>query len=113
MGLFNLHLKFQIKILKILNIIKNTTGYTHLEVSEPKWVNPVLNIIEINSLRLGGIHLFYSFSTELTLNKLPHTSKLQNRFIGCQAYSLKQIKKWNIFDDSNVKKREQPYDIYF
>ena len=25
--------------------------------SEPKWVNPVLNIIGVNSLRLGGLQL--------------------------------------------------------
>ena len=29
----------------------------YMEVSEPKWVNPVLNSIEVNSLRLGGFHI--------------------------------------------------------
>ena len=29
----------------------------HLEASEPKWVNLVLNIIGVNSLRLEGLHL--------------------------------------------------------
>ena len=28
----------------------------YLEASKPKWVNPILNIIGINSLRLGGLH---------------------------------------------------------
>ena len=28
-----------------------------MEASEPKWVNPVLNIIGVNSLRLGGLQL--------------------------------------------------------
>ena len=28
-----------------------------MEASESKWVNPVLNIIGVNSLRLGGIQL--------------------------------------------------------
>ena len=27
-----------------------------METSEPKWVNSILNIIEVNSLRLGGIY---------------------------------------------------------
>ena len=27
------------------------------EDSEPKWVNPVLNIIGVSSLRLGGLHI--------------------------------------------------------
>ena len=29
----------------------------YLEVSEPKWVNPILNNIGVNSLRFGGLHL--------------------------------------------------------
>ena len=35
-----------------------------MEASEPKWVNPIFNIIGVNSLRLGGlqIHLFFSLS---------------------------------------------------
>ena len=28
-----------------------------MEASEPKWVKPVLNIIGVNSLRLGGLHI--------------------------------------------------------
>ena len=28
-----------------------------MEASEPKWVNSVLNIIEVNSLRLGGLYI--------------------------------------------------------
>ena len=52
----------------------------YIEASEPKWVNPVLNIIEVNSLRLGGLHLLvvlkviqvellYNFNeTELNVN---------------------------------------------
>ena len=29
----------------------------HMKASEPKWVNPVLNIIAVNSLRLGDLHI--------------------------------------------------------
>ena len=29
----------------------------HIEASEPKWVIPVLDIIGVNSLRLGGLHI--------------------------------------------------------
>ena len=44
------------------NTIKNVTMYyfeilLKLEVSEPKLVNPVLNIIGVNPLRLGGLQL--------------------------------------------------------
>ena len=28
-----------------------------MEAYEPKWVNPVLNIIGVNSLKLGGLHI--------------------------------------------------------
>ena len=31
-----------------------------MEASEPKWLNPILNIISVNSLRLGGIHIYYN-----------------------------------------------------
>ena len=31
-----------------------------MEASEPKLVNPVLNIIGVNSLRLGGLHIPYT-----------------------------------------------------
>ena len=30
----------------------------YLKVSEPKWVNPILNIIGVNSLRLGGLQIY-------------------------------------------------------
>ena len=33
-----------------------------METSEPKWVNLVLNISEVNSLRLGGLHIKFSFN---------------------------------------------------
>ena len=39
----------------LISFVKNTIDY--MEESEPKWVNPVLNIIGVNSLRLGGFQL--------------------------------------------------------
>ena len=35
----------------------NKLNSLYMEASEPKWVNPVLNIIRVNSLRLGGLHI--------------------------------------------------------
>ena len=32
-----------------------------LEASEPKWVNPILNIIGVNSLRIGGLQIKMSY----------------------------------------------------
>ena len=29
-----------------------------MDASEPNWVNHILDIIGVNSLRLGGIHMF-------------------------------------------------------
>ena len=56
-----------------VNIIQTTTAHIHsnwekkfiikgknyneLETSKPKWVNPILNIIGVNLLRLGGRQL--------------------------------------------------------
>ena len=37
-----------------------------MEASEPKWVNPVLNIMGINSLRLGGLHKSFSNISMIT-----------------------------------------------
>ena len=31
----------------------------NLEAFEPKWVNPISNIIEVYTLRLGGLHLIF------------------------------------------------------
>ena len=28
-----------------------------MEASEPMWVNPILNIIGVNSFRFGGLHM--------------------------------------------------------
>ena len=33
----------------------------YMEASKPKWVNPVLDIIGVNSLRLGGLHVIKMF----------------------------------------------------
>ena len=38
----------------------NSTKY-YMEASEPKWVNSLLNIIRVNSLRLGGLHIWNTF----------------------------------------------------
>ena len=37
-----------------LFLVKNV----YMEAIEPKWVNFILNIVEANSLRLGGLHIF-------------------------------------------------------
>ena len=36
--------------------------YYYMETSEPKWVNPVLNTIGVNSLRLGGLEISWKFT---------------------------------------------------
>ena len=32
--------------------------YGYMEASEPKWVNPIMNIIGVNQLRLGGLQIY-------------------------------------------------------
>ena len=41
----------------VLSKVVVSSFRSHLEASEPKWFNPVLNIIRVNSLRLGGLQL--------------------------------------------------------
>ena len=38
--------------------IKNGFWVMYMEASEPKWVNPVLNIIVVNSHRIGGLYIY-------------------------------------------------------
>ena len=48
--------------IKILNIYKKILilNTIKLETSEPKWVNPVLNTIVVDSLWIGGLQIYYS-----------------------------------------------------
>ena len=34
-----------------------------MEASEPKWVNPILNIIWVNSFKLGGLQILLGSDT--------------------------------------------------
>ena len=43
------------------NFIKQIKLHDYMEASEPKLVNPVLNIIGVNSLRLGGLHMLLDY----------------------------------------------------
>ena len=45
------------KLLEDLKFWKWCIITSQFEASELKWVNPVLNIIGFNSLRLGGLHI--------------------------------------------------------
>ena len=50
--------------------IKTYKGY--VEVSEPKWVNPDNIQYGVNSLRLGGLQLFFTFPFKIkTIIQLP------------------------------------------
>ena len=42
---------------EILNYVQNEIQTIYIEASEPKWANPITNIIGVNSLRLGGLHM--------------------------------------------------------
>ena len=47
----------------------------YLEASEPKWVNPVLNTIGVNSLKLGGLHLVSYYSRGIYTDKCMKASE--------------------------------------
>ena len=46
-----------------------------MEASEPKWVNPVLDNFEVNSLRLRGLQMYFSAVT-VELNKIQMVLKI-------------------------------------
>ena len=48
-----------IGVIVVLFISFRAMRQVDLEGSEPKWVNPLLIIIGVNSLRLGGLQLYY------------------------------------------------------
>ena len=85
-----------------------------LEAFESKWVNSVLNIIEVNSLRLGGLQLS-SYFREIT--NLPTLNPwIDDEFVAFQVtvnFSLSAstetllIMGWgqNSIDDDNKKAR--------
>ena len=60
-----------------------------MDASEPKWVNPVLNIIAVNSLRLGGLQLYNPGNLLALITQTPSSIKLSHFAInlnGCVYY---------------------------
>ena len=57
-----------------------------MEASEPKWVNPILNIIEVNSLRFGGLHIFLVLNFEISMLCFL-SGKLYAVYAGYNTYS--------------------------
>ena len=49
-------------------ILANT--YMYLEASKPKWVNLILNIIEVYSLRLGDLHFIFKKRNFMLFEKI-------------------------------------------
>ena len=43
-----------------------------MESSEPKWVNPNYIKYDVNSLRLGGLHVSLLLDKNILLNKIIH-----------------------------------------
>ena len=69
-----------------------------MEVSERKWVNPVLNIIGVKSLRLGGFHILYILvgsKNDVNTEEANKTNIYRNLKLdtlsGFLTYSLKEI----------------------
>ena len=61
--------EFELSLILIFNFYAISNFNRYLEVSESKWINPTLNNIGVNSLRLGGLHLksFKSWKLKLLL----------------------------------------------
>ena len=50
------------------------------EASDPMWVNPILNIIGVNSLRLGGLHIVSVKLLNLKLHFKKHANPVKSKF---------------------------------
>ena len=74
--------------------LNNLTYLYYLKAYKPKWFKSILNIIGVNSLRLGGLHSSYSFYTVLESVKF-FRAIVQNIF----KYFIKwnRIWRWNLF----------------
>ena len=69
-----------------------------MEVSEPKWINSILNIIEVNSLRLGNLLLHKEFSIKISKKKQKKNSKLKTKLqLGLKKYFFFTIRIVNYF----------------
>ena len=64
----------------------------YLKASKPKWVNTILNIIGVNSLRLWGLHLI--LSAILTLEKLMRN--FENMTISSVILTAPFLWYWNL-----------------
>ena len=51
--------------LKCLEFLICSSLYSYMDGSDPKWVNSILDIVEVNSLRLEGIRIFYLSSLKI------------------------------------------------
>ena len=55
--------KFWIQLFLLISSKLNLNlMYFDMEASEPNWVNSILNIIGVNSLKLGGLHVIEVYS---------------------------------------------------
>ena len=51
----------------------------YIETSEHKWVNPVLNTIEVNSVRLEGLQLYILHRKYNIINDAYHSKNVANK----------------------------------
>ena len=80
----------------------------HMEASKPKLVKPILNIIGINSLRLGGLQLLSTLSKKI----------YSYFFTRCYIRDCMQDSKWRIkpsvlFLSYTMNKIRKLTSIYF
>ena len=76
--------------------------FCNMEASKPKWVNPILNIIGVNSLRLGGLHIIFPLNSitspkELKNNSFPQctlATYLVNLTMNLKSNEFSRKKQW-------------------
>ena len=69
----------------------------YMEAFEPKWVNPVLNIIGVNSFRLGGLHISWEkCNIQLKVNILVQRWNKWKIFVISYMFYQQKYSSWSL-----------------
>ena len=89
--------------------------YGYMEASKPKWVNPS-DIIGVNSLRLGGLHIWFSIQINFNdfffcfLKRLYSTWIAEVNTVG--LFHINLMLSVTIFIDNHLKSKDKRVNYY-
>ena len=75
-----------------------------MDTSKPEWVNSIQNIIKVNSLLLGGLHIKYClFNVKKRLGKIKKNEKVYSKLV--EYYKFKKCLQM-------VSIKEMTFELY-